>query len=196
MVTESKYAKLAFQVISVLFFIAIGVCIIVDFAINKRITWAGYPVISIVFSWVILLPLLLAKRKKVLLSLITSTVATIPFLFLLDSLTPSDSWAYGLGTPIAVIAIVTTWIVLLMFRYLKINYWYKSAVAVFLYGVIMSPATNFFVDRFLMDKSSHLFNLNNLVNIFSSMAIVILLFIIGFNKKQKVKLNETATKLQ
>ena len=185
MMTENKYAKFAFQIISVLCFIAIGVCLIVDFAINKRIVWAGYPIISVMFAWVVMLPLLLAKRNKVLFSLIAATITTIPFLFLLDNLTPVKDWAYGLGMPIAIVSIVITWIVFLIFSYLQINLWFKFAIAVFLYGVIGSPAISFFVDSFLANSSSSLFNLNNLVNIFSCIAITILLVIVGFNKKQK-----------
>lgn len=136
MKTENRYGKLIFQIFSLLCFIAIGVCLICDFAINKAIVWSGYPICAILFAWAIALPLLLAKRNKILSSLIAMTITTLPFLYLLDRLAPIKSWFLSLGAPIAIISIAAVWIMFFIMKVCKINWWYIAAIAAFLFGEI------------------------------------------------------------
>jgi len=161
-----------------------GVCLIVDFAMNKGVTWASYTLITVPFGWIITVPLLLAKKHRILLSLIAVTVTTIPFLFMLDKITPVRDWAYGISLPVAILSFIISWPVYFMFRYVKISYWYKSAIAVFLYGVIASPVINVIVDRF-MEEDISIINLNNIINVFACVVITVLLVFIGMNKQQK-----------
>ena len=147
--TDNKYGRLLFSVVTVLFIIAIGVCLIVDFAINRRIVWAGMPIISIIFAWIVVLPLFLAKRHKLIFSLMAATIVTIPFLFLLERLVPIKNWFYSIGLNVALISIVSIWITFVVFKYVKISIWFKSAITVFLFGVIVSTATNYYVNVYL-----------------------------------------------
>jgi len=178
---ENKYGKLLFQIFSLLCFVAIGVCFICDFAINKMMVWSGYPIISILFAFAAMSPLFLTKRNKILFSLVIMTITTIPFLYLLERLTPIKHWFLNLGVPIAIISIVAVWILFFIIKFLKINKWYLWAIAIFLFGVVVSTTVKYFVSSFL---KTNFYSLDNFISFLSCIAATILLVIIGHSKQQ------------
>ena len=136
--------KAYFLFFTLLCFIAVGVCIIVDYAINQSITWAAYPIISIPIGWLLFIPFIYRKYAFVLCVL---TLATIPLLYFLDRITPAPDWFYGLGIPLALMGIALIWVLYLLYHFIKINVWYKAALTVFLAGVV-NVVTDYFVDGF------------------------------------------------
>ena len=170
--------KLIFMTFSLLCFIALATCVIVDYAINQQITWAAYPIVSILFGWVICIPLFF---KKCTFSLCIATIATFPFLYLMDQITPAPDWFCKLGLPCAIAGIVLCWLVYLLFRLMKINLWYKFALSFFLGGVIVSPIVNYFVDTFLETEPSIL---QLSINIFSCLTVSAVFWALGYVKKK------------
>ena len=130
---------------TLLCFVAAGVCVIVNYAIDQQITWAAYPILSIPAGWLILIPLMY-RKYTIAVCVLTAIVA--PFLYCMNKITPAPDWFCGLGIPLAAIGIVFVWAVYLLFRLVKISLWYKASITVFLAGVV-NLITNHFLDRFL-----------------------------------------------
>lgn len=177
MITKNTKCKLAFKIFSLLCFIAIFVCFICDFAINKSLTWSRYPLISTLCAWVVISPLLLAEKHKVVSSLAFFTVIIIPFLNFLERLTPVKGWFFELGRPVALTAFAAIWVTYVLIKFVKINKWYRSAAFVFIYAVVVSSVVNYYVDIFL---GRNYLNLSNIINIISSVVVTALIVIIGY----------------
>lgn len=178
-ITNYINRKTIYMLFSMMCVIAVGVCVIVDVALNNNITWAWYPIISVVCGWLIATP---GFFKKYALSLLTATMAVNPFLYLLNLITPVKDWYFKLGLPAALTGIAFAWIIYLMIRFLKINIWYKAAISVFLGGVAVSPVIDYFVNRFLQQEMSLL---SLVTNIFSCVVTSAAFFIAGHIKNKK-----------
>ena len=173
-----KDRKLLFMIFTIACFIAVGVCYIVDNAINKQVTWSAYPLLSILFGWLSISPVFI-KKHGIISSLCASTLLVIPYIYFIEKITPVNNWFIPLGLPSAITGIITIWVIYLLFRFLKISIWYKEAISILLAGVIASPIINYYVDAFLNEKTS---SLNLFINIFSCAVTSAVLGIIGYIK--------------
>jgi transcriptional regulator with XRE-family HTH domain len=167
-------SKFVFLVFTVFCFIAAGTCVIVNLAVNRGITWASYPLLSVAFGWLTITP---AIFRKLLVSLGALTITMIPFLYFLERVTPSHDWFLGLGLPIAAVSIIFIWVLYLLFRFTKINLWYKFAIATFLCGVVDNLLISYYVDTFLGTDTSFL---QYAISIFSYVVVSALLLILGY----------------
>lgn len=174
--------KLILMIYSLSCLIAAGVCLIVNMAINQQITWAAYPLLSIVFAWVIFLPLL-AKKHKITLLLFTLTVLVLPYLFLLSKITPTTDWFIPVGLPAAVIGIIASWILFPLYLFGKMNILYKSAISVFLLGFVASTVINYFVDIYLKIEP---FTWDRYLSIFSCIIASAVLGMLGYMKSKRL----------
>jgi len=170
--------KLIFMLFTLACFIAMGVCLIVDMAITKQITWSAYPLISIPFGWIAVSPLFIKKYGKILCPC-ALTLLILPYLYFLEKITPVSDWFFTLGLPSAVIGIVVGWIIYFLFRFIRINIWYKVAISVFLAGVVASPIINHFVNAYTQTEPSFL---NDFINVFSCIIVSAILGILGYRK--------------
>ena len=177
-----KNKKLWVMVFALSCFIAIGMCVIVDLAINSEITWGMYPILSIPFGVFIITPLF-AKKNGIALALSSLTVFILPFLYLIEKITPIKEWFYPLGLPITISSIITVWILYLMLRFFKINVWYKVSIVTFVCGVIMTPITNYFISTSNFAEGNSL--LNTIINIFSCVVLTAVFGIYGYTKTIK-----------
>ena len=176
-----KYGKPILGIFTVACLAAILTCMIVNFAIDRQITWAAYTILSVPFGWLVLSPLAI-KKYGAALSLFSLTLFTVPFLFVLDRLTPVDSWFFPLGIPSAIVGAIAAWLFFLLFRFVKINVWYKSAITVFITGVMINPVINYFVDRFATDQSSLL---STILTAAGCLILAVALWIAGYGKARK-----------
>lgn len=101
-------------ILSTIFLLAIGICLICDLAITESLTWSLIVVPSLVFSWFLLLPFFKEKRKIVRTVLIVLSLTTIPYLFILSWIL-NQSLVFKLGTGISVISIIGLWAVYVFF---------------------------------------------------------------------------------
>ena len=174
--------KVCLMIFTLSCFIAMGVCLIVNFAINQHITWAAYPVISVPLGWMIFSPLI---YRKYTMALCVLTVAIAPYLYLMDMITPAPAWFYGLGIPIAVIGVAFFWAIYLLYRSINISIWYKAAITAFMAGIVNFMTDNF-VNGFLRTKDP-LFVV--LINVLSCIVIAAIFGVIGY-MRNKVKAAE------
>jgi len=174
-----KNSKLVFGSFSIACIIAILTCMIVNFAIDRQITWAAYTILSVPFGWLVLSPLSI-KKYGAALSLFSLTIFTVPFLFVLDRLTPVESWFAPLGIPSAIVGAIAAWFFFLLFRFVKTSVWYKSAITVFIAGVLINPVINYIVYKFVPDQSSLL---STILTAAGCLILAIALWITGSKRK-------------
>jgi hypothetical protein len=141
----TKNNKLIFMIFTLACFVAAGVCLIVDTALNRQITWATCPLLSIAFGWAALSPLSVKKHGG-LLSSGAVTLLILPYLYLLNKITVTTDWFAPIGSPSAIAGIIALWILFFLFRFAKMNIWGKLAISVFLLGAVAGPVVNYFVD--------------------------------------------------
>ena len=170
-------SRIIFLFFSILCFIAIGTCVIVNYSIDKQITWAAYPALSVPVGWLIIVPLLF---RKYIASLCMFSVAAIPFLFFLERITPVTDWFIPLGLPTAIVGIVYAWIIYLSFRYIKISIWYKCAFTVFLSGVIDNVIVNHYVSVY---HGTDIGFLQYFISIFSYVIVFAAFLVVGLVRK-------------
>ncbi|MCL2678167.1 MAG: DUF6320 domain-containing protein [Clostridiales bacterium] len=178
-----KNRKFLFTLFSLACLIAAGACVIVDLAMTRQITWSAYVILSVAFGWLVLSPLVMRKRGATL-SLCAVTLFILPYLYLLEKITPGDAWFAGLGIPAAVIGVVMLWALFTIFRIFKINLWYKGALALFLGGAVAAPLVNRYVDAFTGEPSSPL---SYFINISSCLLIAVALGVLGFLREKRKK---------
>jgi len=174
----SKNKKILFMIYALACFIAIGVCLIVDFALTRTITWSGIAIASIALGWCVTLPMFL-NRFQLTLSLLTLSGLVFPFLWYIAEVTSPVSWFFKLGIPVGGIGVILMWLIYLLFRFFKIHILYKSAVSVFISTVIASPFINHIIASYTAENVSLL---NDIVNIFSGITVTIILVILGYMK--------------
>lgn len=143
--SERKGAKIAFLGVSAACLVGLLACIICDLAINRSLTWSLYVVYSVPFFWLVTLPLIWARRHKIALMLAVFTAGTLPYLYLLDAITPITGWFFPFGLPVAASSLLALWICYAVFRFLPINTFYKSAISLVLIGI----GVNLIVDNTL-----------------------------------------------
>jgi len=177
-----KNKKLIFMIYTLSCFVAAGVCLIVDMALNQQITWAAYPLLSIAFGWALFLPLF-AKKHRIILLLSASTVLSLPYLLLLSKITPVTDWFIPVGLPSAIIGITLSWILLPLYLYTKMNILYKVAISFFLIGFIANTAINYCVDIYVEVDP---FTWSRFLNTFGCLIASAVLGILGYMKPKNL----------
>ncbi|MDR1089151.1 MAG: hypothetical protein LBL23_07790 [Coriobacteriales bacterium] len=206
-----KSKNLIFMLFTLACFVAAGVCLIVDMALSQHITWAVHPLLSIVFGWAAVSPLLLTKhgvvivsdtdaittralspsstnKQGVLVSLAAVTLLILPYLYLLGGITATADWFVPVGLPSAITGIIALWILFLLFRFAKMNLWGKLAISIFLLGAVVSPVVNYFVDIYAEQSP---FSWDIFLTIAVAVVASAILGILGYMKsKPKVETTE------
>ncbi|HTX71656.1 MAG TPA: DUF6320 domain-containing protein [Rectinemataceae bacterium] len=101
--TEDERRTIAWEVLSVSTGIAAVVVCAVNLFVDRRLTWSLYPIVSLVFIWVLFtMPLRLGKRP--LLAALGAAVALPGFLLALNLIEGRLSWAPVIALPIALVA--------------------------------------------------------------------------------------------
>ena len=133
--------------ITVTFLLGLLICIICDLAITGTFTWSLYPIASISFAWLIIIPLFLFKKRSVCMSLASLSIFIIPFLSILNKIISNTKFILSLGIQISLIAIAYIWIVFALFSIKKVAKWSIAAISVLL-GIPVSLSINFVISKF------------------------------------------------
>ena len=180
---STKNRKVVFLCFSLICFVAAGVCIIVNIAIERQITWAAYPLISLLLGWAVFSPVLV-KKHGIVLSLCSLTLLCLPYLYFLSGITPVTDWFMPLGLPSAVIGVVSIWVIFLLFQFVKINDWYKAAISTLWLGVITDPIFEYFLNIYLGDDPLYW---DRILSMFACIVVASVFGIIGYGKSKANK---------
>lgn len=123
--------------INVIFLLGIIVCTICNVAINGKLTWALYPISSILFAWIVLLPIIKKGVKGILLTNIVISIFVIPYLYVLNGLIDSSKLMMPIGIRVSIVGIVYLWIAYFVFKLLSS----KALVASGIISLLAIPAS-------------------------------------------------------
>lgn len=106
------------MIASIICSIAILVCAICDIAMSGRFTWSLIPISTIVFSWLISIPAIIMRRKRILSSLISLSICIVPYLFILSSLVKVEA-VFTMGSIMAIVSLIFLWLIFTTYHHLK-----------------------------------------------------------------------------
>ena len=111
--------KLLAAIISGISLISIIICIICNVAINHTISWSLIVLATIVFAWLMIIPLIIVKdSKKIICMLISLTVFIIPYLFIL-SLLLDNFEIIKIGAISSIISLIYLWLLFIINKKLE-----------------------------------------------------------------------------
>ncbi|MES1215226.1 MAG: DUF6320 domain-containing protein [Bacteroidota bacterium] len=182
---ENNISNKSAFVISVLFLLLATMCLIINYSVNRTISWALFPTGALIVTWATVIPLLTMKKYKSLGMFAGLTVTIIPFLFLIEYLSGEKGWAIPLALPIAGLSLLALAISLFGFAYFKFNKFYPIALTIFLFGVAVNFAVGIIIDRFLNKNSGD--EMARVSTIALSLALSLILLIAGWMKRNNPK---------
>lgn len=146
---------------------------IVDYALNGGFTWSLLPISAILFLWLCVAPLFLARKRPADGMLLSTSIAIVPFLYLICRLTGGD-WFTSVGISMAASGIVILWLIRAVFA-TKLTIWNKLAVS-----ALVSAAGNIAIavvlGRILANGG---FGIWNLMSVAILVVIAVLLYAVG-----------------
>ncbi len=92
---------------------------IVNFALESTLSWALLPISSIIYAWLLVVPIFWFPKRRILFLLCRFTVLTLPFLYVLGFILGITDAVVYMGFRSAIAGIVFLWLVFLLFTLLK-----------------------------------------------------------------------------
>lgn len=135
MFKKSISNKMLMWVLSILVAIAVFVCIVCNLAISNSMTWLIYPVCSIIFGWIVIMPILYYGKGGVRYSFGMITALILPFLLVMEQGSGITGWFIPIAFPICVVSVIYMWAVYFIIRK-KRDSVYVTASLIFLSGLL------------------------------------------------------------
>ncbi len=126
---------------------SIVICGICDFSISGSFTWSLITFAAIIYAWLISIPMIYLGQRGVKVSLISTSIFTIPFLYMLSSLIHVKA-LFSIGAIMAIIAIAYLWIVYYLFTHFQNRKFLACGITV-LTAVAISIIINIILSRML-----------------------------------------------
>lgn len=181
---NKKVKEILVLVINISLLVGLFACIICDLAISRGFTWSLYPIVSIIFLWLIIVPFLY-KKQSILSMFISFSIFLIPYIFCLERISQIN-WFLTIGLPNAIILIAYLWIIYYVFTIKKLRWFYSTAIALSIsipFGILVNIILSFTIDESIIDIWDGL-----------SYGIIIvvslILFYIGYHNKKSLKNKE------
>ncbi len=128
-------------------------CLIVDIAVNRRMTWSLIVDASLIFFFVPVLTAIHSKTHRFLKTAAAASLLLLPMLYgfalviRANGYAPqSDDWFMRYAMPISLIWLVILWIFISLMAFTKINIWNATGVLL-LMTILGSALTNAFANR-------------------------------------------------
>lgn len=155
-----KSRRMILVIVSASALIAIYICLICDYFTAEKLSWSLIASVSVTAAWFVLLPLLTAKTKIILKTIVISSVIPIPLLAVL-SLLLKKTILFKLGSCITLIALVAIWIIYIIFHKCK-RRWYRAsgfALSVLVpVPIAINHTVSYFLPQAQIDFTSDIFN--------------------------------------
>lgn len=118
-------------IITIIFIVSVFsscICLLCNYLINNKFNWSLYVVGVFIVLWAVIIPVFKLKKFRAVASLGGFTVTLIPYLFLIQYLSPIKGWVIPLALPIAILSILALSISLFIWFYTKMNKFYSAAI--------------------------------------------------------------------
>lgn len=130
---SGKIRRGLFALLSVAVLIAVWVCLICDFFGEPGLSWSGIAIASMVAAWLLLLPILTARRN-ILLKTLLIFISIIPFpLLAVLALLLEKPLVFRLGTYIALACVAALWIIYGIFLRCRRRLWLGFGLALLVF---------------------------------------------------------------
>lgn len=177
------------MILSAISFIAIIICIICNYAIEGALSWALFPISSIIFALLIILPIILLGKKGVSISLIMFSVLIFLFLFVLEKIIGIKGLIMPIGSRVSMIAVIYIWIIFFLFTKSKL-YKYVSVAITIIISVPITWWINIVTSKFTGQPATDIWD----VIAYSILAVIsIIIFVIGYIKEKGIILKKDDT---
>lgn len=163
---------------SVLLLLAILVCTICDMATSGAFTWSLYPISSVIFVWLVFLPLVKLRNKGIHWSLIIFSILLIPFIYAISEIA-CNNMIMAIGAGVSLVSIIYLWCNYLVFNRLKARKTMATAIFLIL-TMLLCIVINIILAKIL---SIALFDIWDILSFAVISVIAITLFIIDFKKR-------------
>ena len=163
------------------------ICLIVNYAIERAISWSLFPIGGIFVLWAMVTPFLMLKKNKLLGLFFSLSATLLPYLYLIQQLVSAKGWFLPLALPTVLLALAAFGTILLLTRWVKINNFYLMGLTAFLFGVVVNYGVALIIGRYLNDKNVLIGW--NMHTILASMVLALILLVAGFLKDNKVHCN-------
>ncbi len=148
-VTTYKTSGMTFVAISVLLIVGVLTCFLVNFLIERSLSWALFPFGGALVVWLTAAPLFLAKKHRVPLAVSGFTLSSIAYLFLIEQLSPTKGWVLPLALPLFGVLFVSALAVAWFFHRGKGYRSRAAAVSLFLFGLPVNLASHALVEYYM-----------------------------------------------
>jgi transcriptional regulator with XRE-family HTH domain len=170
--------------VTIIFLCAVFICIICNVAVSGSVDWALYPAGGLCVAWLVIVPLIKAKKHRALAALTGLSVSVMPFLFLVEFLLPVKGWVIPLALPIVLMAVPSLYITTLVWAYSKMNRFYALALTCLLLGVAANLAINQWVARYVNESN---INISNIIIELSFAFLSVLFFVLGCVRRKRTQ---------
>jgi len=180
-----KHGRLLFIAITIVFAIAIFVCVLCDLILSHALTWSLYATVSCVLVWLTVLPLIKLEKHRILAAVCMFSILVIPFLFAIEFICPAKGWMIPLGVPASIVSLVFLWIAGIILLKIKWRGWYKASVIILLLAPV-AYFINYKVSVYLQGTG----NLWNVIDALIMICLSVFLFVMGLSRKKKIQTAE------
>lgn len=182
---ESNLTKniVVFIIFSAILFIGSMVCVICDLAISGSLKWSLIPVSSIIFTWLVFVPAILLKGKRIAKSLLSFSIFIVPYLYILSKLIKVKA-VFSIGTVMAIVSMAYLWVVLFIFQRLGETRKLVSMGIAFLLLIPLEVIINFILSRMIAEP---VFDIWDILSIFIILIIALTCLACGYTKKKILK---------
>jgi transcriptional regulator with XRE-family HTH domain len=177
----SKLKSITFIMLNSAFLLAIFICMLCNYAINRRFDWSLYVIGSEVTAWLIISPFFLLKKHRFAAAMAGLSISILPLLRLIEYLCPVKNWVLPFAIPIVGMSLVCMWAAVLISIYTKINKTYLISFLFILFGIALNLSVNFFVISYLNSSDN---DISNYIVAISCGFIAAILFITAYIKNR------------
>lgn len=143
--TKIMYAMMALAITCA---IAIVVCLIVNIAVNRTLSWSLIPTAAILFGYAGIYTLAKSKKNRLVKALFCCSVLVVPLLAVIQitlyyRMAIGTIWFWKYALPITILWLGIVWFTVFCHRILKLNIFFSLSVLSFL-SAVGSGLTNYF----------------------------------------------------
>ncbi len=132
---KASFSDLTMWINSICVFVAVFICIICNMAFTNTSGWLVYPICSLIFGWLVLMPILYYKKRGIKTSFAIITALVMPFLLVIDQFDGGVHWFLPIGVPVSATGIVFMWILYGLLIKLR-NIRFTVPAIIFLIGLL------------------------------------------------------------
>ena len=170
---KEKSKKLLWDIFNFVTIVSFVLILLIDFFLNKNISWSRYPLSSIIFSWIAIISFIFFYKRIFIFSTI-SIISTSMFLAMLDYFDGSMEWFFIIGLPIIGVLGLLLFTSSIIIKAFGLKGLYIPALFLLL-GAIMCCGIDLIITRYLFNE--FLFSWSLLVLLASIPPSVLLIFI-------------------